>query len=83
MKTKTNRWFLYSSGLLFGLFLLNVLLGKAALVFEMKLTFLLGDVGEFVILLAAVVCFVAEALRRESQEVANDTESAQTTEEKM
>ncbi len=82
MNIMANRWWLFGSWALFGLFLLNILLGKAALLFKMEPILLFGDVGEFVILLAAVVCFVAEALRRESQEVAKNTKSAETLEEK-
>ncbi len=68
MKSKTDIWYLVSAGVLFGLFLLNIFLGKAALIFDKEPILSLGDVGEFLILLAAVVFFVIEVLRLESQQ---------------
>ncbi len=68
MKSNADIWCLVSTGVLFGLFLLNIFLGKAALLFDMEPILSIGDVGEFLILLAAVVFFVIEVLRLESQE---------------
>ncbi len=79
MKKSSNIWYLVSAGVLFGLFLLNILLGKAALLFDMKPILTVGDVGEFIILLAAVICFVIEALRREARQ--SDAKSADNAEE--
>ena len=81
MKNRSDTWFLVSAGVLFGLFLLNIFLGKAALIFDMKPIVTLGDVGEFLILLAAVVCFVIVVLRMESQQNYLKTKSADNAEE--
>ncbi len=81
MKTKADIWWLSVTGALFGLFLLDVLLGKAALEFGFKPLLKLGDVGEFLVLFAAVVCFVIEVLRRELQESKPKTKAARTAEE--
>ena len=81
MKTKLDTLFLVSAGILFGLFLLNIFLGKAALVFGMEPVLTVGDVGEFLILLAAVICFMIEVLRLESQKSGDKTTSAIAAEE--
>ena len=81
MKNRADTWCLVSAGVLFGLFLLNIFVGKAALEFDMEPILTIGDVGEFVILLAAVICFVIVVLRRESQESDVKTKSANNAEE--
>ena len=81
MNKRFDIWFLVSAGVLFGLFLLNIFLGKAALLLDMEPILTIGDVGEFLILLAAVICFVIVVLRRESQESDAKTKSANDTEE--
>ncbi len=81
MKSRSDIWFLVSAGVLFGLFLLNIFLGKAALVFGMEPVLTVGDVGEFLLLLAAVICFMIEVLRQESQRSGTKTQSANVTEE--
>jgi len=81
MSTRADFWYLASAGALFGLFLFDVLLGKAALHYGFEPVMKLGDVGEFLVLLAAIVLFVAEALRRETQEADTKTKSAHTAEE--
>ncbi len=50
---------------LFGLFILNVLLGKAVIQFGWDVPFLLGDVAEFLLLLVSAVFLMLAALRRE------------------
>ena len=67
MSKKVGHWWLISSGLLFGLYCVNVAMGKIALMLNQKPLFSFGDVGEFVVLFAAVVCFVITVLERESQ----------------
>ena len=57
----------------FSLFVLNVLLGKASIVFDWQNVPLLGDVPEFLLLLAAVTVFVVAFLQRESAEESNET----------
>ncbi len=81
MKKRTDIWFLATAGALFGLYLLNIFLGKAALAFEMEPILPIGDVGEFLILLAAVIFFVIEVLRLELQQSDVKTKSANTAEE--
>lgn len=50
---------------LFGLFILNVLLGKAVVQFGWSLPFLLGDVPEFLLLLVSALFLMLAALARE------------------
>jgi len=58
---------------LFGLFTLNVLLGKAGIQFGWDVPFLLGDVPEFLLLLVAAVFLMLAALRRERDESGDNT----------
>ena len=81
MKKSSDTWFLASAGILFGLFLLNIILGKAALTFDTEPILSLGDVGEFLILLAAVICFIIVVLHRESKNLDLNTKSANSAEE--
>ena len=60
-----NKW-LIGSGLLFGLYCLNVAVGKMAIGSGEPALFSLGDVGEFLVLFAAVLCFVVTMLKREA-----------------
>lgn len=60
-----NRW-LIASGLLFGLYCLNIALGKMASGSGDAPFFSLGDVGEFLVLFAAVLCLVVTMLEREA-----------------
>lgn len=50
---------------LFTLFSVNVLLGKARIVFDLDLPFLLPDVPEFLLLLFSALFFTLAALARE------------------
>lgn len=56
----------------FGLYILNVLLGKATIVFGWK-TYHIGNVGEFLMLFAASVAFIVAALHREAVRKLNRT----------
>ena len=67
MSKKLGRWWLICSGLLFGFYCLNVAVGKIALASGEQPIFSIGDVGEFLVLFAAVICFMITALERESQ----------------
>lgn len=58
-------WYLPVFFILFGLFTLNVLLGKAGIQFGWDVPFLLGDVPEFLLLLVSAVFLMLAALRRE------------------
>jgi len=53
------------SAVSFGLYVLNVLIGKANIVYGLKI-FHFGNVGEFLILLVASVAFIAVALYEEA-----------------
>ena len=81
MSTRADFWFLVLAGALFGLFVFDVLLGKAALSYEFEPFLKLGDVGEFLVLLAAVVLFMIEALRREKQQTIDRNNSTKAAEE--
>lgn len=78
---RADFWYLFSAAALFMLFVLDVLVGKASLYYDFEPMLKLGDVGEFLALLAAVVLFVVEVLRRESQENDQKTRSAEAAEE--
>lgn len=67
MSKRIGYWWLIGSGLLFGFYSLNVAMGKIALISNQQPLFSLGDVGEFVVLFAAVICFVIAMLEREWQ----------------
>ena len=67
MSKKIGHWWLVSSGLLFGFYCLNVALGKIALLSDKEPLFSMGDVGEFIVLFVAVICFVITMLEREAQ----------------
>lgn len=64
--SRKGRGFLFVFYALFALFTLNILLGKAGVQFGWDLPFLLGDVPEFLLLLAAAVFLMLAALMRES-----------------
>ena len=81
MSARADFWYLFSAAALFVLFALDVLVGKAALYYDFKPMLKLGDVGEFLVLLAAVVLFVVEVLRREMQENDHKIRPAEAAEE--
>lgn len=81
MKEKRKAGWLICSGVLFGFFLLNIFLGKAALVLEQDRFLELSDVEEFLLLFLAVICFVIEVLRRESPETKADPHTVNSNEE--
>jgi heme A synthase len=66
--TKLWRGLFAVSGVLFGLYTLNVVAGKAAAKLGVALPFRLNDVGEFLVVLACMVCFVTAMLVREMTE---------------
>lgn len=59
------RFNLGAFALLFLLFWLNVLLGKARISFGWQIPFLLGDVAEYLLLLATALFFTLAAIGRE------------------
>lgn len=58
------------SALSFGIYVLNVLIGKANIVYGLNI-FHFGNVGEFLILLVASVAFIAVALYEEATSKSN------------
>lgn len=67
MSKTIGDWWLISSGVLFGLYCLNVGLGKIALLSDSTPLFSMGDVGEFFLLFTSVMCLVVTMLQRESK----------------
>ena len=81
MMKRSDIWYLVTSGTLFGLFLLDILLGKVALINGTKPIVAAGDVGEFLLLLGAVIFFVIEVLRLESHKSDTKKKLVNTAEE--
>jgi hypothetical protein len=67
MSKKIGNWWLASSGLFFGFYCLNVVVGKLSLLSDKDPVFSMSGVGEFIVLFAAVICFVVTMLEREAQ----------------
>ena len=65
-----HRWrqFVRAAAVLLCVYAVDVIAGKAAVVLGFKLPFSLGDVGEFLIVLLAMICFVTGILGQETQE---------------
>ncbi len=61
-----SRAALIAAGLLFLVFLVNVIVGKLAIMEGATVLPGLGDVGEFIVLLFAVLCFIVGCLQREA-----------------
>ena len=61
-----GRWALLISAGFFCVYALNVLSGKLSTVTDVNIPINLGDVGEFLTLIAAAICFVIAALQREA-----------------
>ena len=61
-----SKW-MFCTSILFGIYLLQVVIGKAALVWNLEVlsSILIGDVAEFLLLLLAIVFFTVEILRLE------------------
>ena len=74
-KPATNHWgtrSLVVFGILVSIFIANILLGKADVAFGWNLSFLLSDVGEYLILLFAALFFTIATLIRELRAQARD-----------
>ena len=67
MSKQVGSMWLIGSGLLFGLYCLNVILGKLAAGSDEGPLFSMGDVGEFILLFASVICLIVTMLQREAQ----------------
>lgn len=61
------RWALMASALFFALYLANVLIGKASALMGASEPMSVGDLPEFLTLLAATICFVIGTLSKERQ----------------
>ena len=57
---------LFAAALLFAVFIANAVIGKIAILGGATTVPGLGDVGEFLVLFAAVVLFIVACLRREA-----------------
>ncbi len=69
LPTKLQRWGRFCQWMflvLFFLFVLNVLLGKAEIAFGWRVPFLLSDVAEYLLLMATALFFTLGALAREA-----------------
>lgn len=64
-RLKTGRISVILFAIFFGLYVLNILVGKAKIVFGWEV-FHLGNVGEFLMLLTASVAFIVAALQSEA-----------------
>lgn len=62
-----GRWALVASAIFFGLYLANVLIGKASALMGASEPMSAGDVPEFLTLFAATICFVIATLSKEKQ----------------
>jgi|SaaInl7_200m_RNA_FD_contig_51_694630_length_1679_multi_16_in_0_out_0_3 hypothetical protein len=62
-------------GILFAIFIVNILLGKAEVAFGWKVPFLFSDVGEYLVLLFAALLFTVASLIREG--IATGTSNSQ------
>ena len=71
MKNKSGTGWLWAAGVLFIVFVANIVLGKAALSPDFQAPFSLSDVGEFLLLFGAVICFIAGVLCREAERDSN------------
>ena len=75
--TNGNRWSTYSFTafcVLFAVFLIDILLGKASVLFGWNIPFLLGDVGEYLVLLFAALFFTVATLIREHRAAGGEAE---------
>ena len=66
MEDRVGRTTLRAAVLLFGLYVLNILVGKVSILMGADTPVHAGDVVEFLVLFAAVICFVIATLRRET-----------------
>jgi len=63
---RLGRIFMWTFLILFFLFVLNILIGKAGIAFDWEPPFLLSDVAEYLMLMATAVFFILTALVRET-----------------
>ena len=64
----TGRWTLLAAAILFLVFVANIVIGKIAVLGGATVVPGLGDIGEFLVLFAAVVLFIVACLTRERAE---------------
>ena len=76
VSARRARLLLRAAAFLFLLFCLNVLLGKAQIVFSFDLGLQLPDVAEFLLLLVSVLCFTLATLAREKALGSRDSSRA-------
>jgi hypothetical protein len=69
VRTRVSRWLFRASCILLSVFAVDVIAGKIAEKFGVVLPFRLDDVGEFLVVMACVVCFVGGMLIQESEDI--------------
>ena len=69
-----GRYALLGAGILFAVFAVNIVVGKVAVLGGATTVPGLGDVGEFLVLFAAVVLFIAACLVRERNQNREDND---------
>jgi len=65
---------LLGAGIFFAIYIVNIVVGKIAVLGGATTTPGLGDVGEFLVLFAAVVLFIVACLARERAQKLQDNE---------
>lgn len=68
--TGSDRFSVFFFAICFCLYVLNVLIGKANIVYELNI-FHFGNVGEFLILFTASIAFIVAALHQEAVCISN------------
>ena len=79
---RTGRWMLMAAAVLFLVFVANIVIGKIAVLGGATVVPGLGDVGEFLVLFAAVVLFIVTCLSRERTADARKSNASEQTQNK-
>ncbi len=79
---RSGRGTLLAAGILFLVFVANIVIGKIAVLGGATVVPGLGDVGEFLVLFAAVVLFIAACLARERAEGSRNSTAVNGTQSK-
>ena len=66
--TQAWRWFIRAATALLVVYAIDVIAGKTAQVMGVALPFKFNDVGEFLVVLLAMMCFVTGILIQEAQQ---------------
>ncbi len=74
MKIKPDNKYLFISAILGLIFIINIIIGKVALLFKFKQPIVIGDVGEFLILFCTVIFFIFGVLICENKVIKSKEE---------